>query len=685
MVHGKRRGILVFSCVGVLLSVTIVLLVTANQAFATTRYFNEGTRAFTYINYRSCVQEIKRLNEQYPDLVEIGNAQEKYGVRSPGDCGGEPCTQWFLRITNEATLRKTRPEVFFSGSLHGNEEIGPTTTIEFARLLLENYKFGKNPWLKRLVNTRSIYIMPSANAWGYFHETREERLDGKRMDPNRDFGYDRNSNCMETTAARAVNELWREHLFQLAITFHGGMRAISYEWGSIHRTGRSPDDVGFSTIAQGMGTYAGNDIGSSRQFYPVGTLTDKVYGVAGGMEDWAYAASWDMTYTKTCNARSSMPNGVYPTEKTKYTSDMLRVLNVLVETENPKKPAQSTLGKVSGIFQASAQVDGHIPRNIRLCLLMTDTVQPYIQWRKPLLQTGVYAKGDGNVEFAWDIGGAFHVDETALYALRIADIPTAPASTSDLCPSLSAVSESRVVSEGTKYPAATNKETFWASGAQSVHTTALGEGDTPYTDRFSFDLDPKSLSAGIYVIAAGATVDSAWKNRHSGSRPSGVQPQSHIVKARTIDGYNATNAGIEINGKTKWLSEFLCIEIDEKGGFVPKKTPNAEKSTESNSDGPSSTSNDGGDGVEDVFFWTIFVICALLLSSLSLACVCRWAYKRVYLGKYEKTEIVELTSMADDDDRIEKYKDDMHDPTVDGDDIEIAPDGRPVFRSIGVI
>ena len=41
--------------------------------------------------------------------------------------------------------------------------------------------------------------------------------------------------------------------------------------------------------------------------------------------------------------------------------------------------------------------------------------------------------------------------------------------------------------------------------------------------------------------------------------------------------------------------------------------------------------------------------------------------------------------MADDDDRIEKYKDDMHDPTVDGDDIEIAPDGRPVFRSIGVI
>ena len=62
------------------------------------------------------------------------------------------------------------------------------------------------------------------------------------------------SQCMQTTAARAVNELWREHLFQLAITFHGGMRAISYEWGSTNHRGSSrnvsPDDVGFQTICQ---------------------------------------------------------------------------------------------------------------------------------------------------------------------------------------------------------------------------------------------------------------------------------------------------------------------------------------------------------------------------------------------------------------------------------------------------
>ena len=75
-------------------------------------------------------------------------------------------------------------------------------------VLVERRRTGSQHPRAHLVNTRSIYIMPSANAWGYFHETRVERLDGKSMDPNRDFGYDRNSNCMETTAARAVNELW---------------------------------------------------------------------------------------------------------------------------------------------------------------------------------------------------------------------------------------------------------------------------------------------------------------------------------------------------------------------------------------------------------------------------------------------------------------------------------------------
>ena len=218
-----------------------------------------------------------------------------------------------------------------------------------------------------------------------------------------------------------------------------------------------------------------------------------------------------------------------------------------------------------------------------------------------------------------------------------------------------------------------------------MHATALGAGDTPYTDRFSFNLDLKTLPAGVYVFAAMATVDSSWANRHSQSKPPGVPPQSHIVKARTINGYNATNNGIEIDGKTaKWFSEFLCLEIDETGGIVPKTSGGSKDAKVKKSNSPT---GDESDDLQGVFVWTLFVISALLLSSLSLVCVGRWAYRRVYLGKYETTEIVELTSMNSSGNfsEVEKYKDDAHDPTVDGDDIEIASNGKPVFRSIGVI
>lgn len=58
-------------------------------------------------------------------------SQDEFGVPSPGTCGpGTPCKQWFIRITNEATLLAAagdRPQVFFSGCLHGDERIGPTS------------------------------------------------------------------------------------------------------------------------------------------------------------------------------------------------------------------------------------------------------------------------------------------------------------------------------------------------------------------------------------------------------------------------------------------------------------------------------------------------------------------------------------------------------------------------------
>ena len=117
---------------------------------------------FTYLDYGQIVTAIHQIHDLRPDLVHLSNAQvqpphccpsllpltaapshtvhlftgavvgqDEFGVASPGTCGpNTPCKQWFVRITNEATLQAaagSRPQVFFSGCLHGDERIGPTS------------------------------------------------------------------------------------------------------------------------------------------------------------------------------------------------------------------------------------------------------------------------------------------------------------------------------------------------------------------------------------------------------------------------------------------------------------------------------------------------------------------------------------------------------------------------------
>jgi hypothetical protein len=182
--------------------------------------------------YGVIVAEMQRLAKRHPQFVELYNAQDKYGLQSPGTCTDDagastPCKTWILRITNEATLEadgRDRPEVFFSGCLHGDEWVGPSSMVELALYLVKTRVAGSNPWISRLVDTRSILIMPMTNAIGYQQTSREEN----GMDPNRDFPYMRTpATCMTTITARAVNEVWREHLVQMAVTFHGGMQVLS--------------------------------------------------------------------------------------------------------------------------------------------------------------------------------------------------------------------------------------------------------------------------------------------------------------------------------------------------------------------------------------------------------------------------------------------------------------------------
>ena len=147
--------------------------------------------------------------------------------------------------------------LFLLGALHGDERVSLTAVLDIASLLLESDWCDSMPsqtldyndtdimakaeeflsnlegrgvgdvdrrWLSILVTTRRIFILPTVNALGYDRNSRME--DG--IDANKYFPYylmDQTL-CMQTISGRTINKIFRDHLFQLSLTFYGGMEAI---------------------------------------------------------------------------------------------------------------------------------------------------------------------------------------------------------------------------------------------------------------------------------------------------------------------------------------------------------------------------------------------------------------------------------------------------------------------------
>lgn len=597
-------------------------------------------RRFTYLNSESIYNTLETLANSYPNLATLENSQEKYGLHAAGnidDCKFDHeldenmdagCLNWFLTIEDKlshpegSASSKHLPEVFLSGALHGNERIGPTTVVETAALLLdaancEAYPRGKAPtkrsshlqwsqweeelesakacrdelsakgispfyrkWLARLVTTRRIVILPAANSLGYFRDQREEG----RVDPNRDFPFDLNdSQCMVTIAGRTINEIFREHLFQLSLTFHAGMSAIGYEWGAptYGIITKSPDDIAQHEIAQGYSNYAGKLPSTIQevQAYPYGTMNDIVYPVRGGMEDWAYGASWDTERTTPCHPESF---GGYPTEKTTYNNATLRMFNMLVETSKKKTPSENHLGTTFDLFN-SQRVDGmgHVSRNIRLSLLMIDVVEPYVHFtavHDHLLQDDIVPFTDRTGRnckltkvikidknsfqekgpiLEWTVGGGFEVSETGLIYAKWENMPTefdgAVQPSPEMIETFSTMSRITIEEEGrTRW----NKKGAFPTESQNDMKDRQGP-------IFSTSLNLKDFKPGDEIaVLAYSMLDQTWRNEVDSFAPK-LPPQSHLVNARTNPDWVFESAGKIIQGRDWWFSTPVTIKIVE--------------------------------------------------------------------------------------------------------------------------
>ena len=559
--------------------------------------------------------ELEKWKTEHKDFLQVTTSQEKYGLPAAGgdsDCpfyDAKGCPNYILEIQDytvhppDSYSSNHLPEVFWSGCLHGDERVGPTATIEAVALLLEAAQCEALPggganagevqqaklcrrtlkakgidavhrkWLARLVTTRRIIVTPMTNALGYFRNTREEG----GVDPNRDFPYDLTdaSLCMQTIAGRTLNEIYREHMFQLALTFHGGMEVVGYEWGAPTWLGHySPDHTAQDSIASAYSRYGGG--WSKSKPYNYGTMNDLVYYVRGGMEDWAYAASWDQDRVIQCQPKTF---GGYPADKTKYNNSTLRVFNMLVETSDLKEPPKSDLGSSLDVMNRDTKQNGHVSRNIRLALLAAELVEPYVsivsvdelvvqddlppmskrdgrscQRQKAFL----IAKDATEVNIQFTVGGAMSINQVDIWYAKWDDVPV------DQLDCISQPSGTDGFQKGTILGAVNGTGFFSRAGSHPRPDTGSELTDATTGPIFKAKI---TVPSGVktldqLVILASARVDQDWANGRPNTEPN-VKPQSHVVNARTNPDWHHESADKHVKGRLDWFSSPVTIVIGD--------------------------------------------------------------------------------------------------------------------------
>ncbi|OSX68591.1 hypothetical protein BU14_2529s0001, partial [Porphyra umbilicalis] len=426
-------------------------------------------------------------------------------------------------------------------------------------------------WLRRLLDTRTVTVIPMTNAVGYATGVRGEDQSpaggpaAAPLDPNRDFAFDVAATaCMRTVAGRSLNELLRSRLYTLLLTFHGGTNVLGYEWGDWGHCPRPPPGAPPPALGRGPACEPAPDAkamhdlglrlsaaagtgGGVQAAYPVGTMGALVYPVGGGMEDWAYGASWSGARDKEEPAAVVCTPGTlggYPAERTTLGNSTHRCITYLVETADEKRPHARTLGTVGGVghLRGGGPGDGHVPRNVRLMVAAVDgagvsvdivavggvPVEPAASMWPPASSTGA-AGGGTDVEFY--VGGALTVDAATLHVSTGAGV---------------------------------------ASPLVAAVGPAHGTGGTPAAPgtRFRLSLPPPpsgvTPSGGAALAAVPPPLYVRVAARVDGDLAA-TRPESHLVNARVDGAYRHAVGGAVVRGRAVWYSRTLRVAAPPRG------------------------------------------------------------------------------------------------------------------------
>ena len=391
--------------------------------FIITLTISLSEKLYKHYDYDQIIEAFTKLSKTCSHYIKIDTSQSRYNLDSIKSCGDKPCINLMVFLTDFDSYTLDRPSYYISSSIHGDEVIGGSSLVEFAKYFCDTYNNKKNSLYHNILKTKLIIMTPMTNAYGYYHKKRDEKVFIKstqkyeNVDPNRDFPYynsrDEIKNCMRTLSARTINEIFNEFIISGAITFHGGDNVLGYPWGNylhVKKNGykkistESPDFNAFDNIGKIMVKFSSSEKNEKNNIkqYGLGDMTSTVYPLDGALEDWAYGGweffqsknSSDINPIKICKPDSfnkdyNMLWNYNDNNNDEYFYDYkLRCLIYLAEASNNKIPNEKEYGindfDLEGNtrdvfdFYKTNNFYGHIPRNMRLVYSGVDLISASI-------------------------------------------------------------------------------------------------------------------------------------------------------------------------------------------------------------------------------------------------------------------------------------------------------------------
>ena len=254
-----------------------------------------------YFTYQEMLDNLDSMASKYPNLITI-----KQALPGGSTVNGQPI--YYVKISDNALIDETEPEVLYTAVHHAREPGGMSQVIYYMWYLLEHY--NNDPSLTALVNSTEMFFITCINPDGYeynystdpngggmWRKNRRDNLDGTYgVDLNRNYGYNwglnddgsspftgdetyRGDVPFSEPETQLVSNFVNSREFKITLNYHTFGNLLIYPWGydySIY----TPDSALFENYGNLLTTYNGYTYGTADQ--TVGYITN------GSSDDWMY-------------------------------------------------------------------------------------------------------------------------------------------------------------------------------------------------------------------------------------------------------------------------------------------------------------------------------------------------------------------------------------------------------------